>query len=66
MILRAIWEIVWNNSEWKLRIENAYIQTPNRTGKSIITKDKDLRLVRGKRSEYIKIRYRNISYLIKP
>jgi 23S rRNA G2069 N7-methylase RlmK/C1962 C5-methylase RlmI len=66
MILRAIWEIVWNNSEWKLRIENAYIQTPNRTGKSIINKDKDLRLVRGKRSEYIKIKYRNISYQIKP
>ncbi len=66
MILRAIWNLVWNNPDWKLRIENAYIQIPNRTGRSTFSKERSLRVVRGRRNEYIKIRYRDISYSIKP
>ena len=66
MIINAIWILVWNNPDWNLRIENAYIQIPNRTGKKIPKKDNRLIVLRGIKKEYINIRYRNITYKIKP
>jgi 23S rRNA G2069 N7-methylase RlmK/C1962 C5-methylase RlmI len=66
MILRALWNLIWNNPNWNLRIENAYIQAPKRIGKNNIQFLNSFRVVRGIKHEYIKIRYRDITYLIKP
>ncbi len=66
MVLRALWNLIWNNPNWNLRIENAYIQIPKRIGKNTIQFLNSFQVVRGLKHEFIKIRYRDINYLIKP
>lgn len=66
MVMRMLWSLVKEHSDWGLELENAYIQTPIRTGKAVGHTKKNFIVLRGVRKDYIKINYRDIEYHISP